>query len=116
MSSAAAWANQNTATVTPFLGADQMTGVQSWGAPYSISCTWTGQSESVKITAANGSMVEYQAKNIIWTEDSRPNRGDRITLNAHGKAAQQPQIIMDVTEWDASSLGEPDRPDFRLVV
>lgn len=116
MSSAAGWANQNTATVTPFMGLDQMTGVESWGTAYEIACTWTGQSESVKITAANGSLVEYQAKNIIWTEDARPNRGDRIQLNAHGQAAQQPQIIVDVTEWDASPLGEPDRPDFRLVV
>jgi len=116
MSSAAGWANRNTATVTPFLGFDQFTQTETWGTPYTIACTWTGQSETVNVTAANGSMQEYQAKNIIWTEDPRPNRGDRIQLNAHGQAAQQPQIIMDVTEWDASPLGEPDRPDFRLVV
>lgn len=116
MSSAARWANRNTAIVTPFLGFDQFTQTETWGTPYTIACTWTGQSESVNITAANGNVIEYQAKNIIWTEDNRPKRGDRIQLNAHGQAAQQPQIIMDVTEWDASALGEPDAPDFRLVV
>lgn len=116
MSSAARWANRNTAVVTPFEGFDQFTQTETWGEPYTIACTWTGQSESVNITAANGNVIEYQAKNIIWTEDPRPKRGDRIQLNAHGQAAQQPQIIQDVTEWDASALGEPDAPDFRLVV
>src|SRR5690554_5114676 len=63
MSSAAGWANRNTATVTPFTGFDQFTQAETWGTPYTIACTWTGQSETVNVTAANGSMQEYQAKN-----------------------------------------------------
>lgn len=116
MSSAAAWSYSNRATVTPLMGRDDFRGGVTWGEPYEIACTWTGQSESVSVAVDGGRVEEYVARNIIWTEDKRPKKGDKIRLHAHGAAASEEQTIRDVTEYDASSIGEPDRPDYRVVV
>lgn len=116
MSSISRWSYANTATVRPRVGLDQFNGGVTWGTPYEIACTWTGQAETVRLQRDGMPILEYQAKNVIYTEDPRPRRGDEITLNAISDAASQPQEIQDVTEWDMSAFGEADSPDFRIIV
>lgn len=116
MSSISRWSYTNTATVTPLIGRDQFNGGVVYGPPYVIACTWTGQSETIRLQREGMPILEYQAKNVVYTEDKRPKKGDKIALNATTAATSQAQEIQDVTEWDMSPFGEPDSPDFRIIV
>ncbi len=107
MSSVARWSYQNTATVKPFMGRNDWNGTNTYGEPYAIACTWTAAAEQVR----DQSGAEFVAKHLIFTEDKRPKYLDLIQLNGHADWEE----IRAVTEWDMSSLGEPDSPDFRLA-
>ena len=109
MSEVARWSYQNTATVRPFAGRDDWTGTSTYGEPFEIACTWTAAAEQVRESTPNG--AEFVAKHLIFTEDKRPKYLDLIQLNGHADWEE----IRAVTEWDMSSLGEPDSPDFRLA-
>lgn len=113
MSEVARWSYQNTATVKPFTGRDDWKGTNTYGEPYEIACTWTAAAEQVRETGGQGGVrgAEFVAKHLIFTEDKRPKYLDLIQLNGHADWEE----IRAVTEWDMSSLGEPDSPDFRLA-
>lgn len=107
MSEVARWSYQNTATIKPFLGRDDWSGTNTYGEPYTIACTWTAASEQVRDSTG----AEFVAKHLMFTEDKRPKYLDLIQLNGHADWEE----IRAVTEWDMSSLDEPDSPDFRLA-
>lgn len=109
MSEVARWSYQNTATVRPFTGRDDWKGTNTYGEPFEIACTWTAAAEQVRESTATG--AEFVAKHLIFTEDKRPKYLDLIQLNGHPGWEE----IRAVTEWDMSSLDEPDSPDFRLA-
>lgn len=114
MSSIARFSYKNVATVYPFEGEDPFNGGSSFGAPYTIACTWTGKSEQRR----DNDGAEFVTKNIFWTEDQRPRYKDRIamgdTLAAEWQDAKADEI-RTITNWDMSPFGETDSPDFELV-
>lgn len=105
MSKTANWSYTNTATVKPLLGFDQWTQQSTYGDEYIINCTWEAKSEQMRDSEGN----EFVTKNIIYTEDSRPNYLDLIKLNGKDDFEE----IRSVTEWDMSFFGET--PDFKVV-
>ncbi len=109
MSEVARWSYQNTATVRPFAGRDDWAGTNTYGEPFEIACAWTAAAEQVRESTPNG--AEFVAKHLIFTEDKRPKYLDLIQMNGHTDWEE----IRAVTEWDMSSLDEPDSPDFRLA-
>lgn len=114
MSSIARWSYTNTATVYPFEGMDSFNGGASYGAPFTIACTWTGKSEQRR--DANG--AEFVTRDVFYTEDQRPKYRDRIAkgdTTAQQWLAAKADEIRAVTDYDMSPFGEPDSPDFEIV-
>lgn len=107
MSSLSRWTYTNTATVYPFAGEDQFNGGVTFGAPFTIACTWEVGGKLMR--DANGS--EFVSRMIVYTEDARPKYRDEILL-----AGQTERLkVRDRLEWDMSPFGETDSPDFKLV-
>lgn len=113
MSSVARWSYRNVATVKPYLSQDLMTGETVYGDPYDIACTWTAESKPERdaggMAGARG--AEFISQHTIYTEDPRPKYLDQISFTGSNGWEE----IRSVTNWDMSSLGEPDSPDFKLV-
>lgn len=111
MSSIARWSYKYTATVTPWLGLDGVTGANTYGTPYEIACNVTAvRSDERGIggkAGANG--IEAVATHTIYTEDARPQKGDLIEFAESGGARE----ILDRTFWDMAAFG--DTPDYKLV-
>ncbi|MFV0411146.1 MAG: hypothetical protein ACK5LJ_16035 [Paracoccus sp. (in: a-proteobacteria)] len=104
MSSTANWSYANTATVKPYLGQDEW-GNASYGAEYTIACTWAAKAEQQR----DATGAEFVTQNQIYTEDARPKFLDLIKLNGSDRWDE----IRNVTGWDMSFFGEI--PDFLLV-
>lgn len=107
MSSLSRWTYTNTATVYPFTGEDQFNGGVTFGAPFTIACTWTAKAELRK--DPNGS--EFITRNIVWTEDPRPKFRDKIQLAGDSRGYE----IRGLVSYDMSPFGEADSPDFELA-
>lgn len=106
MSSVSDWANQNTATVVPFIRDDQLNGGTEYGTPYDIACTWAAKREQRR----DGNGAEYTTRYVVWTSDKRVRYRDKITLNG----VEGSMEVRSVQNWDMSAFGEPDAPDFEL--
>lgn len=124
MSSAAAWANTNIATVWPFLSIDRVGGAVVYGEPYQIACTWAiGRGRRERLRVGAGASIDAAGQEFVvtatfYTEDKRPKYRDMIAKYAHAGTWQEAQAVQirNVHEDDASMFDEPDRPDFELLV
>lgn len=124
MSSAAAWANTNIATVWPFVSQDRMSGVTLYGDPYQIACTWAiGKGRRERLRSGSGMSIDAAGSEFLvtatyWTEDKRPKFRDMIAKGTHEGTWQQGlgNMVRNVHEDDASMFGEADRPDFEVLV
>lgn len=76
MSSAAAWANTATATLWPYLGRDDWTGVVSYGHPEQFSCDYSA--ESKRLVDQTG--VEFTTRQIIYTERADIKQQDMVLI------------------------------------
>lgn len=114
MSSLMRWSCKNIATIWPFISEDAYEGTILYDVPYTIACTWTGKATQHRDSRGN----EFVARDTYWTEDPRPKHRDMIVKG--DESALTPEVagadeVLEVTNWDMSSLGEPDSPDFSLV-
>lgn len=107
MSATANWSYTNTATVQPFTGVDEW-GESTFGPEFTIACTW-GTNGKQERNAAGSSGAELTDADVIYTEDPRPKRLDRIRLNGYTEF----QEIRERVQWDMSFFGET--PDYRLT-
>lgn len=113
MSSISRWSYRNVAEVRALIGQDQLTGETTYAEPYEIACTWTAEATQERERGGQGGAqgAEFIARHTIYTEDKRPKYLDEIKFDGSDGWEQ----IRSVTNWDMSSLGEPDSPDFKLV-
>ena len=111
MSSIARWTYTDIATVTPRLGIDGVTGVDTYGPTYTIKCNVTAiTSSDIKPTGGiDGD--EWIGTHTIYTEDDRPRKGDLISFDGSDGA----QIIRDRTFWSMTAFGATETPDFKLI-
>lgn len=76
MSAAANWSYSAKATLWPWLGRDDWTGVETFGPPEIFACDYS--SESKRMTDAKG--VEFTTRQIIYTERADVKQGDRVLI------------------------------------
>ena len=76
MSSAAAWSFTARATLWPWLGRDDWSGVETFGPPEVFDCDYSA--ESKRMTDAKG--VEFTTRQIIYTERDDIKQGDRVLI------------------------------------
>lgn len=106
MSSVARWSYTSTATIYPRASLDAFTGVETFGAPYTIACTWIeGGGQVLKDDQGD----EFVVRSRVWCEDARPQVGDEIELPSGTR-----ERIKGRKVFDMSPFGEPDSPDFEL--
>lgn len=111
MSNTANWSYANTAKIKPFVSIDMMTGATTYGAEYTIDCTWEAKAEQVREIGGQGGArgAEFTSRHQIYTEDARPKYLDLIQLNG----STEWEEIRSATQWDMSFFGET--PDYLLV-
>lgn len=115
MSKISRWSYKNIATVWPFVRKDQLNGGTIWGAPYQIACTWTAETS----VARDNDGKEFISRCTYFHEDQRVKHGDRILRGssiAPDPVAAKAEEIRSHTNWDMSSMGEPESPDFKSIV
>ncbi|MNQ15154.1 hypothetical protein D3C85_281190 [compost metagenome] len=121
MSSIARWVYQNTATIWPYMGADDWNGGNLYGEPYVIAVAWGGKVEQRR--DARG--AEFTTMNRFWTEASSsgaafvpvrvPGYLDRIAKGTHtgdwvDANAEEIRVVID---WEMSAFA--DVPDYEVV-
>ena len=115
MSSIARWTYTDNATVTPRIGIDGVTGIDTYGMPYTIKCNVTAiTSSDIKPTGGAATGIdgdEWIGTHTIYTEDDRPRKGDLISFDGSDGA----QIIRDRTFWSMTAFGATETPDFKLI-
>lgn len=111
MSNTANWSYTNVAQVSPYMGRDAWSGAPTYGDAFEIACTWEISAQQFR--DSNG--AEFVSRNIIYTEDLRPKKLDRIRLRSSvdPESWGEWEEIRDRTEWDMSFFGEA--PDARLI-
>ena len=82
MSAAASWSYTAKATLWPWLGRDDWTGVESFGQPVVIACDYSAKAE--RRTDALG--VEFVTRQLIYTERADIKQKDRILIGDHAGA------------------------------
>lgn len=107
MSSVARWSYTSTATIYPRASLDAFTGVETFGAPYTIACTWTREGDMV---LKDDKGDEYVAGTRVWCEDPRPQIGDEMQVPGGER-----ERIKGRRVFDMSPFGEADSPDFELL-
>lgn len=76
MSAAANWSHTARATLWPWLGRDDWSGLETFGPPVTFACDYS--SESKRMTDAQG--VEFTTKQTIYTEFATAKQGDRVLI------------------------------------
>jgi glutaredoxin len=76
MSAAANWSYTARATLWPWLGRDDWSGVETFGPPQAIDCDYSA--ESKRMTDAKG--VEFVTRQILYTERADIKQGDRVLI------------------------------------
>ena len=76
MSASANWSYTAKATVWPWLGRDDWTGLEQFGPPQVFDCDYSA--ESKRMTDAKG--VEFTTRQIIYTERADIKQGDRLLI------------------------------------
>lgn len=79
MSAAAAWSYTATATIWPWLGRNDRTGVESFGPPGTFACGYSAKAE--RRTDARG--VEFVTRQLIYTERADVKQKDRVLIGDH---------------------------------
>ena len=79
MSAAAAWSYTATATLWAWLGRDDWSGLEGFGQPVTIKCSYSAKAE--RRTDARG--VEFVTRQLIYTEQAGIKQGDRILIGDH---------------------------------
>lgn len=92
MSAAANWSYTAKATVWPWLGRDDWSGVETFGPPVVIACDYSAKAE--RRTDALG--VEFVTRQLIYTERPDIKQQDRILIGDH--AAQSNPIAAGALE------------------
>jgi hypothetical protein len=82
MSAAANWSYTATATLWPWLGRDDWTGVESFGPPELIACSYSAKAER----RTDGRGVEFVTRQLIYTERADIKQQDRILIGSHAGA------------------------------
>lgn len=117
MSSIARWSYANVATIWPASGQDEY-GRPSFGAPYTVACTWADTGDTQRDEAGN----EFVPKSTFWLEAEYsgvvPACGDYIA-RFDLSSEQEPLFaganpIRKVTNWDMSPFGASETPDWAL--
>lgn len=122
VSSLARWSYSNVATVWPFVGRDPRTQAETYGAPYTIACTWISGAGRNRSGAAGTRTdlggLEYLVKQTYYTEDQRPVFRDMIAAGTHAGTFQEARAdkVREVKSYDMSPFGEPDSPDLEVYV
>ncbi|KQP02458.1 hypothetical protein [Pseudorhodoferax sp. Leaf265] len=76
MSAVANWSYTARATVWPWLGRDDWSGVEQFGLPEVFACDYSA--ESKRMTDATG--VEFTTRQILYTERADIKQGDRVLI------------------------------------
>lgn len=105
------WANTNTATVRPRGETDTENGGTTWGAEYTIECTWRAPQGEARTKIADSQGRDVVPLWEVFTEDTRPRIHDQIQLNS---TLPEWREILDRNEDDMSMFDEP--PSFSLKV
>lgn len=79
MSAAANWSYTATATLWPWLDRGDWTGVESFGPPELIACSYSVKAER----RTDGRGVEFVTRQLIYTERDGIKQGDRILIGDH---------------------------------
>lgn len=79
MSATASWSYTATATLWPWLGRDDWTGVESFGGPVLIACDYAAKAER----RIDGRGVEFVTRQVIYTEHAGIKQQDRILIGDH---------------------------------
>lgn len=116
MSTLASWSYTNVATIWPNYGTDEY-GRPSFGAPYTVACTWADTGETQRDEAG----VEFVPKSTFWAEfeygGTTPLRGDYIAkFDLTGEpdpVAAGASPLRKVTSWDMTPFGN-ETPDWAL--
>ncbi len=83
MSAAAAWSLTAKATLWPWLGRDDWSGVEQFGPPEVFACDYSA--ESKRMTDAKG--IEFTTRQIIYTERADIKQGDRVLIGESQQAS-----------------------------
>lgn len=76
MSAAASWSYTAKATLWPWLGRDDWSGLEQFGPPEVFDCDYSA--ESKRMTDAKG--VEFTTRQILYTERADIKQGDRVLI------------------------------------
>src|SRR6185369_1083042 len=76
MSAAANWSYSARATVWPWMGRDDWSGVETFGPPQAFDCDYSAKSE--RRTDAKG--VEFVTRQLIYTERGDIKQQDRVLI------------------------------------
>lgn len=79
MSAAANWSFTAQATLWPWLGRDDWSGVESFGPPVVIACDYSAKAER----RTDGRGVEFVSRQLIYTERADIKQQDRILIGDH---------------------------------
>ena len=79
MSESANWSCTATATLWPWLGRDDWSGVETFGPPEPVDCDYSAKAE--RRTDALG--TEFVTRQVIYTERADIKRQDRILIGEH---------------------------------
>lgn len=116
MSNTANWSYTSEATVYPLTGYDN-SGVQIYGLPYVIKCTWKGETPNSAGAYLDSTGQEQISKTAFFTECNTIKKGDYIakgnTLYELNPMCAKSDEVLDVLEDDMSFFGE--LPDYKVV-
>lgn len=112
MSAVAAWSYTAKATVWPFLGKDDWTGVSTFGPPETFDCDYSA--ESKRMTDALG--VEFTTKQIFYTERDDIQQGDMVLIGESAVATPQAAGAFEVRliKRDADTF-QREADDFQVI-
>lgn len=79
MSAAARWSYTAKATLWPWLGRDDWSGVESFGPPALIDCDYSAKAER----RTDGRGIEFVTRQLIYTERADIKQQDRILIGDH---------------------------------
>lgn len=112
MSAAANWSYTAAATLWPWLGRDDWSGVEQFGAPEVFACDYSA--ESKRMTDAKG--VEFTTQQILYTERADIKQGDRVLIGESALASPIAAGALEVrtVKRDADTFGRV-ADDFQVV-
>jgi len=83
MSASAAWSYTSTATLWPWLGRNDRSGVEVFGPPVTFACDYAAKAER----RTDGRGVEFVTRQMIYTERADIKQQDRVLIGDHAGQA-----------------------------